>query len=273
MRYFMLAFAAFAGVSMSAEAQSQTSSSPAISLQPFEGTWRIDTSQDEFGGRPVSRLIKDGVYRCGNCVTTVEVPADGRFHSFAGGQDFDEVAVSIRSPREVEFQYRKSGKLAETVTEQVSPDGTILTYRNVNLTAPTGQPIVSEGRRARVGAIPAGAHMVSGEWQPLGGAEESAEALTIIIQTSGDEVTIVQPTGRQFTARIGGPAMPIVGDQAGRRIRIVAVPPGSLLTTTSIEARDVQTALFTVAPDGRSLTVEAHDLILNQDVTFVAIKQ
>ena len=38
----------------------QSASSPFSRLTQFDGTWRIDTSQDEYAGRPVSRLIKDG---------------------------------------------------------------------------------------------------------------------------------------------------------------------------------------------------------------------
>lgn len=244
-----------------------------MSLTRFDGVWRIDTSQDEYGGRPVSRLIKDGIYRCGNCVTKVEVPADGRFHSFDGGQDFDAVAVTIRGARQVDFRYRKAGRLAETVTERVSADGNTLTFRNVDLTAPDGKPTIAEGQRARIGASPAGAHPVSGEWRQLGGAKESAERLTLTIRTNGDAVTIVQPTGRQVSARLGGPAMPIVGDQAGRVMRIDAAPPNALRTTTSLAGKDVQAGLITVAADGRSLTFEVQDLGLGQTIKFVAVKE
>lgn len=272
MRYFGVV-ALITAFALPVQVQAQVAAKVAMPLTPFEGTWRIDTSMDEYGGRPVSRLIKDGIYRCGNCVTKVEVPADGHFHGFSGGQDFDEVAVSIRTPRQVEFQYRKGGKLAERVLERVSNDGTILFYRNVNLTSSIGKPTVIEGRRSRVGALPAGAHLVSGEWRQLGGSKESVEALTLIIRTSGDEVTIVQPTGKQVSARVGGSAMPLIGDQAGRTVRIEAVPPWSLRLINAIAGEDVQTALITIDADGESLTFDARDLILNQTIKFVALKQ
>ncbi len=253
--------------------RAQTASVQSAPLTQFEGIWRIDTSQDQYAGRPVSRLIKDGMYRCGNCVTKVEVPTDGRFHSFDGGQDFDAVAVTIRGPRQVDFQYRKAGRLAERVAEHVSPDGNTLTFRNVNLTAPGGKPTTVEGRRARVGTLAAGAHPVSGEWRQLAGSNESADVLTLTIKTNGDTVTIVQPTGRQVSARIGGPAMPIVGDQAGRTMRIEASAPNALRTTTSIGSKDVQIGTITVAADGRSLVFDMQDLNLGQNIKFVAIKQ
>jgi hypothetical protein len=253
--------------------QPQSAAVTPKSLARFEGTWRIDTSRDEYGGRPVSRFIKDGIYRCGNCVTKVEVPADGRFHSFAGGQDFDAVAVSIRGPRQVDFQYRKAGRLAEKVSEHVSADGNTLTFRNVNLTSPDGKPITIEGQRARIGVLPVDAHPVSGDWRPLSGSKEAAEALTLTIRANGDDVTIIQPTGRSVSARVGGPAVPIIGDQAGRTMRIETPGPNALRTTTSIAGKDVQVGLIMVAADGRSLTFEVQDLGLGQTIKFVAVKQ
>lgn len=251
----------------------QSAGQPTVALSPFAGTWCIDTSQDQFAGRPVSRLIKDGIYRCGNCVTTVEVPADGEFHPIVGGQDFDEVAVWIRGPRRVDFHYRKAGRLAETVTERVSIEGDVLSFRNVDLTAPSGKAVVAEGQRSRVGAPPPRAHPVSGEWRPLGGTKESVASLTLVIGVSEDQVTIVQPTGRKIAARVGGASVPIIGDQAERMARVEAVPPRSLRITTAIKGEDVQTGLMTVAGDGRSMTYEATDLTLDQKVRFVAIKQ
>lgn len=241
-----------------------------MALTPFNGTWIIDTSQDEYGGRPVSRIIKNGRYRCGNCVTTVEVPTDGRFHAFSGGQDFDAVAVRIQGPRKVEYRYRKNGKLAEIVTEEVSATGDMLTWRTTSLTAPNGKPDVSEGQRARVGAAKPGEHPVSGEWRQLAGAKEAAAALTIAIRTDGDRVTITQPNGRQVSALVGGPGAPIAGDQAGRLFRIAAAPPRALRTTTAIDGKDVQTGLMTLAADGTTLTYEVRDLTLGQTIRFVA---
>lgn len=272
MRYFgMVAMITAAALPVQVYAQAATEA--AMPLAPFVGTWRIDTSKDEYGGRPVSRLIKDGMYRCANCVTKVEVPADGQFHKFSGGQDFDEVSVLIRSPLPVDSQYRKNGRLAERVSERASKDGKTLSFRNVNLTSSTGKPTVVEGHRSRVGALPTGAHLVSGEWRQLGGSKESVEALTLTIATRGDQVSIVQPTGKQVSARVGGPAAPLIGDQAGRTVRIEAEPPRSLRVINMIAGKDVQTALITVARDGESLVFEARDLTLNQTIKFIALKQ
>lgn len=244
-----------------------------VALAPFTGTWIIDTSQDEFGGHPVSRIIKNGRYRCGNCVTTVDVPTDGLFHTFKGGQDFDAVAVRIQGPRKVEYRYRKNGKLAETVTEEVSSTGDVLTWRTTNLTAPSGRPDVSEGQRARVGAAKPGEHPVSGEWRQLAGAKEATAALTITIRTDGERVTITQPNGRQVSALLGGPGAPIAGDQAGRLFRIETAPPRALRTTTAIDGKDVQTGLMTLAEDGATLNYEVRDLTLGQTIRFVAKRQ
>lgn len=67
--------------------------------------------------------------------------------------------------------------------------------------------------------------------------------------------------------------MPIVGDQAGRVMRIDAAPPNALRTTTSLAGKDVQAGLITVAADGRSLTFEVQDLGLGQTIKFVAVKE
>ena len=245
---------------------------PAAAEGPLDGRWVIDAARDEYAGKPIARLLKDGVFRCASCVSDYRVPADGSFHPITG-QDCDAVAVRALDGRAMELRCAKRGRLVETLVERVSADGRTLDYRMTNVAAPNGRPQVQEGRRERVGAAPAGAHPVSGEWRPLAGAAVSADALTLTIRTEGELVSIVQPTGQRVAARLGGPPAPVQGDGAGRAVRVERAGPRAIRMTTLIAGEPVAGSTLTAAEDGRTLLIEWKDLKLGQTGRYTAIKR
>lgn len=244
---------------------------PARAQNALEGVWRIEPERIEQRGEPVTRLLKGGRYECRNCVSHYSVRADGRFHPIVG-QDFDEVAVRAVDPRTVEFRFRKGGKHAMTEVDRVSADGATLTMEVVDASAPNGRPQRSATRLSRVGTPPAGAHAVSGEWRPVG-TDAPEDELSLIVRTSGGAVTMVQPTGRRFTATPGGPAVPIAGDVAGRMMRLERAGANGLRLITSIAGKMMAEGMMTAAADGRSLIYEARDVTLGQTTRFVATRR
>jgi hypothetical protein len=239
---------------------------PATAQSPFDGVWRIDPTEVERGGEPVTRLVRDGWFECRVCVSRYRVRADGRFHPIVG-QDFDAVAAKVVDARTLELRFRKHGVLALVEMDRVSADGAALTISETDMTAPDGRPQESRAELTRIGAAPAGAHAVSGDWRP---DADDGPATELTIRTSGEAVTMIQPGGRRFTAAPGGPAAPIVGDAAGRTMRLERAGPRALRLVTEIAEKRVAEGEMTVAADGRTLTYDARDLTLGRTSRFVA---
>lgn len=222
----------------------------------FDGTWKADTSQDQFSGKPDSSVLKSGTYECRSCTTPYKVAADGAFHPVSGQAYFDEAAIKVVDPRTVEMRWRKGGKLLLSETEQVSADGRTLTHEGEDLSAPSGGPIRHRGTKTRVGAAPAGAHAISGEWRNQKGATVSDAALTISFKTVGDALNVSFPTGERYTATPGGPAVPVEGDPGGTMMRVERAGPRALRFTGSRGGESVGAGVLTVAANGRSATYD-----------------
>ena len=52
---------------------------PAAAQSVFDGTWKVDPATAQFGGKPTSRELKGGIYRCLSCAVPWSVPADGAY--------------------------------------------------------------------------------------------------------------------------------------------------------------------------------------------------
>lgn len=246
---------------------------PLSAQSVFDGTWKADTSKDEFGGKPYSRMLKDGAYECRSCTVPYKVAADGALHPVAGQPYFDEAAVRIVDPRTVEMRWQRRGKPTETLTEKVSADGRTLTYSGTDLGTPNGTPVKFEGDMVRVGTVPAGAHAISGEWRAQKGAKISDSGLAITFRMAGDALDVSVPTGERYTATPGGSPVTVEGDPAGTMMKVERAGDRALRFTSSRGGESVGSGLFTVAADGRTATYDYSNLKTGTTAKFVLNKQ
>lgn len=265
MRIFIIAAAAAAAAVAAA--------SPVAAQSPFDGTWKADTSKDEFGGKPISFALKDGTFECRSCATPYKVTADGRFHPVTGQPYADAVAVRVVDPRTVERRFRKGDKMMETVTERVSADRRTATYEGTDMSAANGTPVAFKGTRVRVGAPPAGGHPISGEWRNQKGATVSDAGLTLDFATTADTISYSSPLGERYTAPIGGAPVPIEGDPAGTMMKVERVGPQALRFTSMRGGEPVSVGVLTVAADGRTAVFESRGVKTGSTGRFFLNKQ
>lgn len=246
---------------------------PAAAQSVFDGTWKADPATADFGGKPTVRMLKGGSYTCTSCTPSYTVKADGAFHPITGNPYVDAVSVTQVDPSTVKFAYRRAGKVTGEETLTLSPDRATARFVGTDLSAANGTPVSYDVEETRIGAAPAGAHAMSGNWRAKAGGTISDAALTLSMKTSGDNMTISYPTGESVTARFGGPAAPVSGDPGKSMVKLVRTGASSFTSTQMRDGKVTSVAKVSVVPDGRTMTYDSANQQNGSTARFTATKQ
>ncbi len=246
---------------------------PAAAAGVLDGTWKVDLGATQLPKKPDVMLLDKGVYTCSSCTPAITVKADGMMHPLAGHDYIDAISIKVVDAHTVVQESGKGGKTLYKATNHVSADGKTLNYEFVDTSAANGVPVTGKGVETRVAAGPAGAHAISGSWRATSMTGMSDSGSTISFKTTPDTLSMTTPTAQSYTARFGGPAVPIKGDQAMTMAAVSKVGTHSFIETDTRKGKVVSVAHFTVAPDGRTMTAVIDDKKAGTTTTFKAIKQ
>lgn len=223
-------------------------SSPALAESPIDGTWKMVVSSAKFAGKPVEMTLAKGDFSCVSCEKPYTIKADGAFHA-RPGISVDESSVQAINDRTIKMASRKGGKLTGESLVTVAADGAT---RKVEWVEYSPNGTVSRGMdlHQRVGAAPTGAHLVSGKWQmaKLEQVDDSANLVTF--KTAGDSVTMSTPDGYGYVARLGGPAVPVMGDRSGGMVQLAQIGPNTFTETSLLDGKVRNVTTININPNG-----------------------
>jgi hypothetical protein len=227
----------------------------------FSGTWKVDFSSAM--PRKVNVwLLQNGTYRCTSCNPIVNVKADGKDQPVKG-QPYDTISVTIVDPRTVEEIEKKNGQVVSDEKFAVSIDGNTVIdeFGNWKL-------IMS-----RVEKAPAGAHELSGSWQPLKMESISDRELLVTYKLEGEFFSMSRPTGQSYSAKLNGPDAPYKGDSDTNGVALKRIDENTIEEIDKFNGKMVSVTRLTVDLDGRSMTVAVKDLQDGSTNQFVLQKQ
>ena len=242
--------------------------SPAMAAS-IDGTWKVDLKSAQLDKKPDVFLIKDGMYHCVTCKPALDIKADGAWHKVPGHDYYDEAMFKVVDAHTTREAYKKKGKLVSEGTTTVSGDK--LTYDFTDLSA--AKPVNSKGSAVRVGKATPGVHLMSGSWRNSSVDSVSAAGMSLTYKTSGDMVMFSMPSGVAFTAKLGGPAVPIKGDNGGTMAAVKMAGPNTLIETDTRGGKTVSVMTTVVAPDGKSQTVTVDDKKRGTKSVYTLMKQ
>lgn len=249
---------------------SGNAAAPAAALADgINGTWKADIASVKFDQKPDEYLLKDGQYSCKSCVPTYAVAADGAFHAVSLPYA-DSMAVKLVDDHTIQRMSKKGDRQVGESKVSVSADGNTLTGEFTDSSAEGAPPTKGQYTESRVGAAPAGAHAVSGQWKPEKLANFNEEALTITLNVEGDTLRYSSPSGYSYEAKIGGGDVPIKGDIAGTTAS-VAKSGDSYVETDKRDGKVIGTTTFTLGADGK-LNVVGEDKLTGSKTTWTASK-
>jgi hypothetical protein len=246
---------------------------PTLAASLFDGTWKADVSTAKPPTKPDVLLLKGGNYSCSSCAPPLEVKADGAFHVVTGRSYSDEVSVKVDGPHTITETSKFKGKIVYSETFTVAPDGKTATLAFVDTSAPDGKPVKGEVKEKRVADAPAGAHAVSGSWLITGFSDYSDAGVTTTYALVGDTLMMKTPNGFGYSAKLGGPAVPIKGDNAGAMAAVRKIDANTLEETDTVKGKIVSVTTMSVQPGGKVMKVDVDDRKQGSKMSFTMTRQ
>ncbi len=247
---------------------------PAAAQSVFDGTWKIDMNKVDFSKKPDVFLLQNSMYSCKTCTPPYEIKADGTDQSVTGHPYYDSVAIKVVSDHAIEETDKKNGKVVSTSSSTVSSDGnTVMFTFSDSSNTNGGPPVTGKGEATRVAKGPAGSNAISGSWRTtkIEGLSDNATVWTY--KVSGDEITMTNPTGQSYTAKLNGTDAPMKGDPGITSVSVKTKGKDTLEETDKRDGKVISVFKMTVAADGKTAKASVDDKLQNRTTDFDVTKQ
>ena len=163
-------------------------------------------------------------------------------------------------------------KTIEEDTATVSADGKVTTFKTTTYPANGSGPQNSSTTLKRVGMLAPGVHATSGGWVPLKFTDTEAD-LTFTFKSNGDELTMTDPTGDSYTAKLDGSDYPYKGGYSTGTVSLKRIDAHTIMETDKRDGKVLNEQKMTVSPDGKSMTIVSHNPMNDLTATFIAMKK
>lgn len=244
--------------------------SPVYAQSAYDGTWKVDVSSAKLSTKPDVWMIKDGTYSCSTCTPAVKTPADGKVHPVSGHDYYDAMSVTVVDSATIHYVYMRGGKTVTDSTDTIGTGGSTINSKWSTSDNAKGETVTGKGVMKRVAAGPAGAHATSGGWIRTNDVQLSDKVLSLTLKMVGNELTMMQPTGETYTAKIGGPKVPLIGDPAKTMVAVTKTG-NTLIETDYRNGKAVNRFTMTPMANG-TMHFVATDLKLNATSEFTGKK-
>lgn len=101
----------------------------------------------------------------------------------------------------------------------------------------------------------------------------SANALSLTYKVDGDTLTMSNPTGQGYTAKLDGTDAPYKGDPGTTSVSVKKLGKNSIEETDKRDGKVIGIYHMTVAPDGKTMTIAITDKLHGTTSQYVAEKQ
>lgn len=244
---------------------------PLFAQSAFEGTWRVNVQSLQFSGNE-NFSLQNGVYRCETCNPKIQVKADGQDNKVSGSPYFDTMSVRAVNDHAIEIVNKKDGKVSGTAKISASGDGNTLTTEYTFVTE-SGQHGSGKYASTRVGTAPEGANKISGAWRPEKWETASENSLTVTYKVTDDDLGMTDLTGDSYTAKFDGKDYPYKGDPGTTSVSLKKIDANTIEETDKRNGKVISVTRMTVAPDGKTMTLNIENKLENATVKLTAEKQ
>jgi hypothetical protein len=245
----------------------------ATAQSALDGTWKIDLGKTQLPKKPDVYLLQDGMYECKSCVPPIRIKADGEEHNVTGHPYYDKMSAKITDDRSVTLTRSKNGKKVASETITVAADGSMAHTVFSDSSATNADPVTGTVESTRVAQAPAGSHAISGSWRTSKLAKISDNALTFTYKTQADVLSMTSPTGQSYAAKLDGTYVPYKGDPGTTSVSVKRIDKNTFEETDKLGDKMVNDSRMTVAANGTTMKIVAHDDLHGTTTTFVAEKQ
>lgn len=244
---------------------------PAVSRaqSPFDGTWHTNIAQAKISPKPNVFYLSQDWYHCVSCSPAIDVKADGTDQPVTG-QAYDTLSVKVVDDKTIDLVTKKGGTVDFEQTRTVSANGKTLTVKTTSHPMNSNQPVNAEVTASLVGIAPSGVHATSGNWK-IEKVKESDNGLTETFKTNGDELTLSDPTGVSFTAKLDGTDAQVNGSYTYNTVSLKKLDPHSIEETEKRDGTVIEVNKLTV--NGNTLTIVSTNKLTDRTSTYTATKK
>jgi hypothetical protein len=137
-----------------------------------------------------------------------------------------------------------------------------------------GPPVTGEGEAVRVAPGPAGSNpILSGSFRTIKMEGLSDNAIKWTYKVNGDEITMTNPTGQSYTAKLGGGDAPMKGDPGVTSVSVKMLDKNTFEETDKRDGQVLSVFKLVVAADGKTAKASAYDKRSDRTTDFDAVKQ
>lgn len=245
----------------------------AFADSPFDGTWKADLNSVHFSKKPDVYVLKDGMYDCKTCTPPYKIKADGSDQPVSGHPDFDTVAISVTNDHTVQETDKKDGKTVGTSTTTIAPDGKTGTVDFTNDPENGSAPVTGKVTIEGVAKGPAGSNAISGSWITTSVPNISAAGVTETYKVGDGMLSMTDPTGESYDAKIDGAAAPFKGNPGITDVTVKKMGPREMMVTHLRDGKVVGTATYTVSKSGNTMVVVSHNKLAGTAMSYKETKQ
>ncbi len=237
----------------------------------MQGTWHTNLDKSQLSPKPYVFSVVAGTYECSTCAPQIKIKADGTDQPVTG-QSYDTLCVHVDDTKMIRLIGKKDGKTVFEQTRTVSDDGATLALKSTSYGKDNASEIETDATFARMGSGPADSNLTSGSWQ-INNVVESDSGLTTTYKLVGDELSMSQPTGENFTAKLDGKDYPFDGSYSYDSVSLKRIDDHTIEETNMRGGKVISVSRISVSPDGRTLTEVADNKLTNRTATFVMEKE
>jgi hypothetical protein len=261
-RYVVWALLSMAALCVSTVLQGQAT---------FNGTWYTDLSKSKFSEKPFTIYTSGGWYHCVSCSTPFDLQADGQDHT-SPDKTFDTMSITLVDAHTIHFVGKKGGKVITDTTATVSADGRTTIMKSTSYPANGSAPVTSESTLRRDGTLPAGVHPTSGRWI-VTKASASENGSLITYKADGSGITMTDPTGDSYTAKLDGGDAPVSGSTGWDTVSMKQIDDHTIEETDKFNGKVLDTARMTVSANGKTMTVVYTEEPSSRVSTYIATRR
>jgi hypothetical protein len=213
----------------------------------------------QFSKKPDEYLLQNGKYDCKTCVPPISITADGQDQKVTGHPSFDTMSVKAVDDHNVEMTTKRGGKVVGTEKDSISSDGKTLTINWTDSGQPSGGTQAGTFMMTRVKSGPTGANLISGSWRAEKAEQSTESGLLWTFKITGDELTMTNPTGQSYTAKLDGTDAPYKGDPGITSVSVKMHGKDMLEETDKRDGKVIAISKMTVTPDGKTMKIVYDD--------------
>ncbi|HEY2048614.1 MAG TPA: hypothetical protein VGH03_04680 [Caulobacteraceae bacterium] len=246
----------------------------ALAASPFDGTWKTDPKTITSSGKPLIDVLKDGYFACSSCVPAYRVKADGAPQPLPANMTYvNRLTVTVVDTHTIRAVGSQGTKRMGVQTWTVSPDGKTLTVKFDADPIRAGAPPAEQTTvYTRAAPGPSGSHATSGTWRRTAVTALSDSNATMTLKVDGPTVVFSSATGTSYHAVAGGKPVPVRGDPTGLMATVEKVGDHKFVETDWRNGKKIEVDTYTVAPDGKTMSVVEHFIETGRVTTSTANK-